>query len=426
MSKRVLVISNNSFSKVNNNGKTLESIFRGLNKSDISQLYFTTYGEPDFEFCNNYFRITDSDIVKGLVYFNKSVGGPVEKSCYIKESNKEKRSSKLFFSFSISFYRICRDLIWGIKVWKSKSFIDWCSFQNPEYIFFVGGAGNFSHDVALYVTKVLNIPLVTFFTDDYLLNPITKSFFDVLNKKRMNKFYKKTVEKSSLCFTIGDLMSKSYSNYFGKDFNSIMNSVNITAYAEKEDSDEVVITYLGSVHTNRWKMIVNLAKLITKTNIKNVIINVYVANPPEIEILEKFKAVNISYKGGVYGTDLENVMKASDILLHVESDDLYSKSLTKLSVSTKIPEYLISGRPILGIGPKDVASMRLLADNNIGEVISTDDVEEVMLHKLIKILSDSTYRRVLGKVGYDYAVNNFDNEKNTKKYYNFIDAITNN
>ena len=64
----------------------------------------------------------------------------------------------------------------------------------------------------------------------------------------------------------------------------------------------------------------------------------------------------------------------ADAFLHIESDDESYCSLTKLSVSTKIPEYLISSRLVIGYGPVYLASMKLLKDNNIGIVISNPRV----------------------------------------------------
>lgn len=428
MNKKVLVISNNCFSKLTNNGKTLESIFKGINKSNISQLFFSDLEAPDFEFCNNYYRITDSDIISKICYRRKISGGIVNsQSKLIVDDKKHKVKKNKFSMLPVSLCRLIRDLLWSTNVWKSDALINWCKDQKFDYIFFVGGPGKFSHRIAIFLSEKFKLPLVTFFTDDYLINPISKNCFDYLQKKRIKSFYKRTISKSNLCFTIGELMSKSYSNYFKSNFHHIMNSVTILPYVKFPDIHNItVISYVGSLHTNRWKMIVMLSKFINKTNIKNIKFNIYTTEKPRLDILEEFKINNISYKGAVYGSDLISIYQNSDILLHVESNDPYSKSLTQLSVSTKIPEYLIAGRAILGFGPKDVASMKLLSDNKIGEVISIDEHEDLIYQKLIKILSNYNYRMKLGKRGYDYAVRNFDNRRIVNKFNNLIESILNN
>ena len=67
---KVLVVSSSSFSETGNNGKTLCSLFSNLESSDIAQLYFGTNEEPYIEFCDNYYRITETDILKSLLNFS--------------------------------------------------------------------------------------------------------------------------------------------------------------------------------------------------------------------------------------------------------------------------------------------------------------------------------------------------------------------
>ena len=69
---RVIVVSYNSFSETGNNGKTLCSLFANLKSSEIAQLYFGTNEVPYAEFCDNYYRVTETDIIKSLLNFSYS------------------------------------------------------------------------------------------------------------------------------------------------------------------------------------------------------------------------------------------------------------------------------------------------------------------------------------------------------------------
>jgi glycosyltransferase involved in cell wall biosynthesis len=200
-----------------------------------------------------------------------------------------------------------------------------------------------------------------------------------------------------------------------------MNSVPIALYSEKySNGKNVSINYFGSLHTNRWKMIIKLAEIINDLNFDFVTLNVYSESVKDPDILNKFKLHGVNYMGSVYGDKLRSTICDSDILLHVENDDEYSKTLTKLSISTKIPEYLISGRPILAFGPQDIASMRFLEENNLAVVYYSSDNNNTKLKKLIE---DSDFRKVLAKNAYDYAVKNFDNKKITSTFYSQIENV---
>ncbi|MEG2278212.1 MAG: hypothetical protein RSA53_09990 [Odoribacter sp.] len=415
---KVLVISHNSFSKVHNNGKTLESFLINVLKNDISQLYFRSE-IPDFEYCNNYFKITDVDVLKSLLLFSSTCGQSLEKSSFMIPSMtcKLETESKLFkiLQSKSAYLTIFRDILWNCRSWNTKTFRAWCKGNNPDLLFYVGGNFGFSHQIAFFLSQYLNKPLVTYLTDDYLIHPIRRNFLDIIHKQQMKSFYRRTINHSSLCFAIGELMCKEYSAYFNKEFFPLMNSIPKQDYHLYIKKSEVIISYFGGLHLNRWKMLVRFARLSF-----NSTINIYTMDEPSVEILKQFQANGICFKGALSGKNLQNEILNSDILLHVESDDVYNKSLTKLSISTKIPEYLISGRLVVGFGPEDVASMKLLSDNEIGIVISSLSSDSEIKAIMQKIITDFDLRKSIGFRGYNYAINKFDNKQIA---YDFIEKL---
>ena len=74
MKSKVLVVSHNCFSKVSNNGKTLESIFSSFPKNDLGQVFFTEDSNIDFDFCDNFYRITDSNVIDSLLKGKSNCG----------------------------------------------------------------------------------------------------------------------------------------------------------------------------------------------------------------------------------------------------------------------------------------------------------------------------------------------------------------
>lgn len=101
----------------------------------------------------------------------------------------------------------------------------------------------------------------------------------------------------------------------------------------------------------------------------------------------------------------------SDILLHVESDDIKYRSFTRLAISTKIPEYLMHSRFVLGYGPAELASMELLTENKIGMCINSDSTIQEKEQQLEQIM-DANFRNEIAYCGYLYATKHFDKKKN--------------
>lgn len=72
MTPKVLVFSNNCFAKTNSNGRTLGNFFVGWPKDCLAQFYIHN-SIPDFEYCTNFFRVTDGQALQA--FKGKKCGG---------------------------------------------------------------------------------------------------------------------------------------------------------------------------------------------------------------------------------------------------------------------------------------------------------------------------------------------------------------
>ena len=67
LNKKVLIISHNSLSRVNNNGKTLASIFDGVPLDNIYQIFLNN-DIPDYSDSCHYLKINEQQIIKSIFY----------------------------------------------------------------------------------------------------------------------------------------------------------------------------------------------------------------------------------------------------------------------------------------------------------------------------------------------------------------------
>ena len=86
---------------------------------------------------------------------------------------------------------------------------------------------------------------------------------------------------------------------------------------------------------------------------------------------------------------LFDLMKSSSLLLHVESFDYEYLERTKFSISTKIPDILATGIPLLAYGPKEIASIKHLEENNCAFLVNDTNM---LLETLEKALLDKNKR----------------------------------
>lgn len=384
---RILVISNNPFSENTNNGKTLASFFDKYPADKIAQLYFNSEIPNNF-YCKKFFRITDRDILKSFVRKDGSCGTQISSYTNTEDNERRIKSEKIIDNIkNFNIPRIAREIFWKREAWKTNSLEQWLDGFSPQVIFFCAGDSGFAYDITQYIQDKFNTKLVVYITDDYVLPRRTLSPFWWIRRNVIYKKMKHAVTKSDLFITISKQMRDVYKGLFGKD--SIL-AVNMTESMKKElippiDSRNIVLVYAGGLHYKRYKTLHFLAKSLkeyneNQNNKQRAYLKVYSGQTMSSKVLKYLNVEGASeYCGKLNSEELKEVLNACDIPVHVESFDFSSIESTRLSVSTKISEYLSLGKPILAIGPDKVASMKYLKDcaycvtdaNNIYSEIKT-------------------------------------------------------
>lgn len=418
---RVLVISHNAFSKFLNNGKTLSSIFSGWPKDKIAQLYFRNE-IPDFSVCSNFFHITDEQII-----FNKKK--KVGKRVVEIPKDEIKKSNTFIHKYArknhLPIFGFIRDVLWSFGKWNNATLYKWIDEFSPEVIFFVGGGNSFSYNIANKISEKYNIPIYLYYTDDYITPILTLDIFWWLNFFWLRKVLNRTLNNVKKVFVIGKDMANEYNTKLKKTCITIMNAVETESYvrifeenrSKERPKNKLTLAYFGGLHLNRWKSLVEIGKVIKLTSIKNkldISLSIYSNQKPDGKILKSLSdPPYIQYMGRVNENEIIEEMQKYDVLTHVESFDFKMKQKTRLSISTKIPEYLASGKPILAVGPKEISSIRYLKECNVSYIIDTLD-ERIIEKTISKILDEKDKHKEIGLEGLKIAIAN--HSINNNKY----------
>lgn len=374
---KVLVIASTPFSKTKNNGKTLSSFFETYDRTLIAQF---SYSDGDFnsDICDNYYFFTKEDVLrgnKGAAY--KSAGILMKEN--IMESGKKKSFIKRFFHV---FSQARNPIALWIKdrIWKKADYskaLDWIDQFDPDVVFFQGFSMAYGYDFALNVCKRNNIPLILELTDDYTYRLYPLSIIEKINHKRYMNVFTEAITLASKTIVISDLMKEEYESRFGGDMDVMMNAVNTKNFnydCERTPNDYV---YAGNLLLNRWKVLRNLGKALLQINQKATL-NIYTPDVPPKHILKSLSKVSsIRYGGRLTKDELECRLKKCEYVVHVEAFDKKNRKITRLSMSTKISEYVACGAKILAIGPSDVASMKCISDNNLGIWVYNPSVKRI-------------------------------------------------
>ena len=385
---KVLVISHNIFSKSSNMGKTLMSYFKDWDSDDLAQLYVHTEIPTD-DICRNYFRITDKEMIKSI--FTRKSGRIFSKgdinSTVVQARTDTGKTAQLYQKARkrTPFIYFARNLWWCLGKWKTKKLLNWIDEFNPDIIFLASGDYAFIYKMALKLAQYKKIPLVVSCMDDY--------YFHNLNEHRVGgKFVhksfmrqvKKTMNYASCIYPICDKMSKRYETFFKKPCYTLHTGATIEKPLRFTKTNE--ISYLGNLGYDRYKQLITIGRYLKKIQCENKpeYIDVY-SGETRPEVLKDLTEENgIKFHGMVSAEQVLEITGKSLAVIHTESFDENIQKRVKYSVSTKIADALASGTCLLAYGPKGIASISYLQENDVAYCITSESELEKGLLDLIE------------------------------------------
>lgn len=389
--KKVLIISHNPLSQVNNNGKTLVSIFDGVPKENIYQIYLNA-DTPDYSNGCHYLQLNEKQILGSILQRKnlcckeiKATPGVVS-AATIKNHN-----------FGNHTKRLLRECVWKFTFWKSK-LNKWLENKKFDVVFFMAGDGLFAYDVYCFVMNHISAKGCLFFTDDYIIGKTSHLPAALLRQTLLKHKIKSTLKITKNLYVISDEMRQAYLQLFHMDSYVIRNfSVEKKAGLcgpQNGKPDYLVMVYAGGLHYNRWKVLSQIAnelKRLNQTSRVKCILKIYSSQNISKNIINQIAVEGASeFLGRAPASEIAGIYAGADILLHVESFEKKAIASTKYSFSTKIPEYLSAGKCILAVGPEEVASLQYLAKF----ACSVSDDEELP-RILASLIDDDEYRTMI-------------------------------
>lgn len=273
----------------------------------------------------------------------------------------------------------------GIDLYKSLPYHiskDLLVFINDSHINLIYTATSMPRVIMLLdsLSKRLHIPAIPHFFDDWPnVTFNNSSILRCLFRRKLNK----VIHKAPYSLCISQLMCDEYTTrYHYNHFLPFMHSVKREERANEVVNDSQHLLYAGSLYLGRYETLLALCDTIQKYKIDNIIIEVYTKSEAWGELNSVFKPFPfVKYSGFIGQEELMNRIRESDGLLFFESFYKDILSYTRLSLSTKVPEYLSSGKRIFAAGNAAQGSIKYLSDNGAAYVASNEQsLESVFLN----------------------------------------------
>lgn len=390
---KILIISHNALSTYNNMGKTLLSLFSAFPREQLCQL-FVHPAPPDALACESYYRITDKQVLKGVMTF--SVPGSVLTEDASATHAPAEANANQAVGRTKPLARIGRDALWKLSRWHSAPLKAWLDRENPSCIFLAPGYAKFIYDIALKISKERNIPIVTYICDDYYFVKTPKGplarYQHWLLRRKMDTLFGKTAHVVGICREI----LAPYTEKFGVAGTEIMTGASFRAQRRPEHGGAgAVFCYFGNIGCNRYLNLAHFGKVLDEINRetgKSHRLEIYTGEHRE-EILEHFRDVqSVTVSGFIAPEAVREKTLAADFVVHTEAFDPESIDLVKNSVSTKIADSLACGIPLVAYGPAEVASMAHLIRHDCAFIATSP---EQLRSVLDKALSDGHFQALV-------------------------------
>jgi hypothetical protein len=420
---RVLVISYNCFSLGGSNGRTLANLFFDWSKNCIAQLYMCME-IPDHDVCNNYFRVTDIDMINSFRYKNTSgiitLKDKDSRKITLKENNLfEKLKTKK--SQNKVKMKLLRAYMWNMGFWKTKTFYKWLKEFKPEIIFVMSGSTFFIDKIALDLSKRLNIPIVVYNCENYQFKDYRcHGIWGKLFKASLVKSYDKLMKRTSYVIYLNEPLQELFKTKYPIESTVIYNSSFVEINLQSTEKEHLIISYLGSI-VGRYQSLINIAEAINQID-NSLFLDLYGRIDNE-NIKEEIENCNtIKYHGLISYSNVLEVIAQSDIIVHCESFDESEIVDKEFAFSTKISDSLSSGKCFFVFAPKSNAAVKYLIKNNAACVATNSfDLKE----KLRVLIENKEMRDFYSKKAYELAKINHNIKINSKKVFQIIEKSLN-
>jgi len=395
-------------------GDTYTALFSGYDRNKLANL-FIREETPNSSVCTRYFRISESRVIRSVLKRRIATGKELRGADIVPEredleaqrdtaaryeKHRRKRSWILLYA---------REILWRLGRWKTPeldAFLD--DFKPDVVLFGMEGYIHFNR-INRYIVRRTGARAIGYFYDDnftYKQRPWNLGY-------RVYRFFqrrdlKKTARCCSAFFAISPKTKREADEFFGID--SILltkpvsdNGFGWTPYIPRKP---LKMLYTGNLLIGRLATLKLVGDALHAVNGDESRIALHVYTTTDVSTKEAADLdSSIHLHGAVPQGEVVARQKEADVLLFIE--DLLGpyRKTARLSFSTKITDYLGSGRCILAIGDRSLASMEYLRDEEAALCACS---ESEVLEVLQQLTSDPSLVSEYGRRAFECGHRNHD------------------
>lgn len=418
---KVLVVAINAWRK-DATTHTLSSIFSCWDPSKLALVY-TRADLPNTEVCSKFFQISENEVLKSIFKPFKKVGRevvntPVANDKNITEEHERYAKSRKKHSY---FKSVLREVVWSLGHWRSKNLKKFVKDFNPDIIFVPIYPTVFMGKIQRYVKKIANKPIVCYLADDNYSYEACKGFWSYIHRFMLRKQVKYLATNCKEMFVIVDKEKEETDRLFATDSVILTKGIDFSklTYEKKQPGEPLEFVYTGKLIIGRDKTMALIADALNKINDagKPVSLKIYSPDVTDDETMKRLNNGCSKHCGVVSREEVSRIQKNADVVIFAEALSGKDANIARLSFSTKITDYLCSGKCIFAVGKKEIAPIDYFIRNDSAIVASNQkEIEE----KLKYIVDNIDVVTEYGKKAFECAKSNHEKTMIDER---FIDAM---
>lgn len=404
MHPRVVIVGTVPYNQ-KSTSRAFDAYFHYWEKENIVQIFSNTK-KPCKGHCEKLFQITDYRMLQR--WFGKRVDTGVQydyddldiewKDNDLELGNVNAEVAYKFGGRHTPFTHLLRGILWRKKFWCTEELNNWLDNFEPESVFLAFSDDYFIPQIALYIAKRYNIPIISCIGDDYYFNSEkTLSPLYHLYKSTYKKLVDRVLSWPGSAIYISDKIRDKYNFEFGLNGETVY----LTSTIERKpfkviNKDKPIITYFGNIGMGRNNSLNDIGYALGKIN-PQYMIEVY-SNEKDEQIYSVFETnPNVKYMGSVPYAQVQKRMAESDITIIVEGFKEEDINLSRYSLSTKAADALASGTSILVYGSFESGIIEYMQSTKAAMVCTQKDE---LIYAIEKLIDDQE----LQKKYYDQAI----------------------
>ena len=404
MHPRLLIVGTVPYN-TKSTSRAFDAYFHYWEKENIAQIFSNTK-KPCKGHCETLFQITDHRMMKRWMGKKIDTGvifhyDELEEEWTDTDLELGSEAAEAAYKFGrkhTPLTHLLRGMLWRKRFWCTDKLNNWLDEFNPECVFLAFSDDYFIPQIALYVARRYNIPIVSCIGDDYYFNvrPSLNPLYHLYGQT-YRKLIDKVLSWPGSAMYISDKIRDKYNAEFGLDGETVYLASTIQRKPFSIiNTEHPVITYFGNIRMGRSNSLDDIGYALGEIN-PNYILEVY-SNEQDESYYGVFNDnPNVKFMGSVPYAQVQKRMAECDITVIVEGLAEHDINLSRYSLSTKAADALASGASILTYGSLESGIIDYMRSTEASVVCTR---KEDLVESIKRLIADTD----LQKRYYDQAI----------------------